>query len=159
MKIISAVAASVLSFFWMAAADAETVKIGVVLPYSGPNSDLGNQVDKAFDLYIKLHAKDFGDNKIELDKTRRRSSIGSECRTVVTELITNDKVRLFAGFVFSPASNRRRAACDAGKDADDHRQCWNSVDHHSVALYRSFFFQHVGSRLPDGHLRSEKLEL
>ena len=60
MKIISAVAASVLTFCWLAASHAETIKVGVVLPYSGANSDLGNQVDKAFDLYVKLHAKDLG---------------------------------------------------------------------------------------------------
>ena len=31
-------------------AQAETVKIGVVLPFSGANADLGHQIDKAFDL-------------------------------------------------------------------------------------------------------------
>ena len=105
MKIINAVAAaSVLAFFWMAVADAETIKIGVVLPYSGPNADLGNQIDKAFDLYIKLHAKDLGDNKIELVKRDEGPASGANARTVVTELITNDKVKLLAGFVFSPGA-------------------------------------------------------
>ena len=50
------------------AASAETVKIGVVLPFSGPNADLGHQIDKAFDLYIKLHAKDIAPNKVEIVK-------------------------------------------------------------------------------------------
>ena len=40
------------------AAQAETVKIGVVVPFSGANADLGHQMDKAFDLYVKLHAQD-----------------------------------------------------------------------------------------------------
>jgi branched-chain amino acid transport system substrate-binding protein len=105
VKIINAVAAaSVLAFFWIAVADAETIKIGVVLPYSGPNADLGNQIDKAFDLYIKLHAKDLGDNKIELVKRDEGPASGANARTVVTELITNDKVKLLAGFVFSPGA-------------------------------------------------------
>ena len=68
MKLTGAFAASFLTLCWAAASHAETIKVGVVLPYSGPNSDLGNQVDKAFDLYVKLHAKDLGDNKIELVK-------------------------------------------------------------------------------------------
>jgi ABC-type branched-subunit amino acid transport system substrate-binding protein len=31
-------------------AQAADIKIGVVLPFSGPNADLGHQIDKAFDL-------------------------------------------------------------------------------------------------------------
>jgi branched-chain amino acid transport system substrate-binding protein len=104
MKVIGAFAASLLACCWSATAHAETIKVGVVLPYSGPNSDLGNQIDKAFDLYVKLHAKDLGDNKIELLKRDEGPASGANVRTVVTELITNDKVKLLAGFVFSPSA-------------------------------------------------------
>jgi branched-chain amino acid transport system substrate-binding protein len=104
MKLIGAFAASFLTLCWAAASHAETIKVGVVLPYSGANSDLGNQVDKAFDLYVKLHAKDLGDNKIELVKRDEGPPSGANARTVVTELITNDKVKLLAGFVFSPSA-------------------------------------------------------
>jgi branched-chain amino acid transport system substrate-binding protein len=104
MKIIAACAATVLALGVAAPARAETVKVGVVLPYSGPNSDLGAQVDRAFDLYVKLHAKDLGDNKIELIKRDEGPASGANARTVVTELITNDKVKLLAGFVFSPSA-------------------------------------------------------
>jgi branched-chain amino acid transport system substrate-binding protein len=104
MKIIGVIAASLLAFCWLGTAGAETVKVGVVLPYSGPMSDLGNQVDKAFDLYVKLHAKDLGDNKIELVKRDEGPPSGANARTVVTELITNDKVKLLTGFMFSPSA-------------------------------------------------------
>ena len=73
-------------------------------PIRAPTSDLGNQIDKAFDLYVKLHAKDLGDNKIELVKRDEGPPSGANARTVVTELITNDKVKLLAGFVFSPSA-------------------------------------------------------
>ena len=49
-------------------ASATTVKIGVVLPFSGANADLGHQMDKAFDLYVKLHAQDIAPHKVELVK-------------------------------------------------------------------------------------------
>ncbi len=104
MKIIAAWAATVLALGVTGPARAETVKVGVVLPYSGPNSDLGTQVDRAFDLYVKLHAKDIGDNKIELIKRDEGPVSGANARTVVTELITNDKVKLLVGFVFSPSA-------------------------------------------------------
>src|ERR1700688_45582 len=85
-------------------ARAESVKIGVVLPFSGANADLGHQIDKAFDLYVKLHAKDIAPNTVELVKRDEGPPTGAVAKTAATELITNDKVQILAGFVFSPSS-------------------------------------------------------
>ena len=85
-------------------AQAENVKIGVVLPFSGANADLGHQMDKAFDLYIKLHAKDIAPNTVTLIKRDEGPPTGAAAKTVATELITNDKVNLLAGFSFSPSA-------------------------------------------------------
>ena len=85
-------------------AHAETVKIGVVLPFSGANADLGHQVDKAFDLYVKLHAKDIAPLNVEIVKRDEGPPTGAVAKTVATELITNDKVQILAGFVFSPSA-------------------------------------------------------
>jgi branched-chain amino acid transport system substrate-binding protein len=86
------------------AAQAETVKIGVVLPFSGANADLGHQIDKAFDLYIKLHAKDIAPHKVEIIKRDEGPPTGAQAKTVATELVTNDKVQILTGFVFSPSA-------------------------------------------------------
>ena len=85
-------------------ADAATVKIGVVLPFSGANADLGHQIDKAFDLYIKLHEKDIAPHKVEIIKRDEGPPTGAQAKTVTTELITNDKVQIVTGFVFSPSA-------------------------------------------------------
>jgi len=85
-------------------AQAETVKIGVVLPFSGANADLGHQIDKAFDLYVKLHAKDIAPHKVEIIKRDEGPPTGAVAKTVTTELITNDKVQVVTGFVFSPSA-------------------------------------------------------
>src|SRR5450432_3598178 len=81
------------------AAQAENIKIGVVLPFSGANADLGYQVDKAFDLYVKLHAKDLAPNTVEIIKRDEGPPTGAVAKTVATELITNDRVQILAGFV------------------------------------------------------------
>ena len=86
------------------AAQAETIKIGVVLPFSGANADLGHQIDKAFDLYVKLHAKDIAPHKIEIIKRDEGPPTGAIAKTAATELITNDKVKILTGFVFSPSA-------------------------------------------------------
>jgi len=85
-------------------AQAANVKIGVVLPFSGANADLGHQVDKAFDLYVKLHEKDIAPHKVEIIKRDEGPPTGAVAKTVTTELITNDKVQLVTGFVFSPSA-------------------------------------------------------
>ena len=86
------------------AAQAQTVKIGVVLPFSGANADLGHQIDKAFDLYLKLHVKDIAPNTVEIIKRDEGPPTGAQAKTVATELITNDKVQMLTGFVFSPSA-------------------------------------------------------
>jgi branched-chain amino acid transport system substrate-binding protein len=85
-------------------AQAQTVKIGVVLPFSGANADLGHQIDKAFDLYIKLHATDIAPYKVDIVKRDEGPPTGALAKTVTTELITNDKVQIVTGFVFSPSA-------------------------------------------------------
>jgi branched-chain amino acid transport system substrate-binding protein len=103
-NLLVALAISAPLFLPAAAVDAETFKIGVVLPYTATDSDNGYQIDKAFDLYLKLHAKELGDDKIELLRRDEGPPSGANARTVVTELITNDKVKLIAGFVSSPSA-------------------------------------------------------
>lgn len=85
-------------------AQADEVKIGVVLPFTGVNADLGTQIDKGFDLYVKLHAKDIAPHTVKLIKRDEGPPSGAQAKTVTTELITNDKVDVLAGYVFSPSA-------------------------------------------------------
>jgi branched-chain amino acid transport system substrate-binding protein len=104
MKAFKWLGLAALAFTVGGTAQAETVKIGVVLPFSGANADLGHQMDKAFDLYVKLHAKDIAPNKVQLIKRDEGPPTGAVAKTVATELITNDKVQLLTGFSFSPSA-------------------------------------------------------
>lgn len=104
MKILRWAGLAALALSLGGAAQAETIKIGVVLPFSGANADLGHQIDKAFDLYVKLHAKDILPNKVEIIKRDEGPPTGAQAKTVTTELITNDKVQILTGFVFSPSA-------------------------------------------------------
>ena len=85
-------------------ARAETIRIGVLFPYSGTNADLGDVADKALDLYVKLHAKDILPNTVELIKRDEGPPSGANAKTAATELITRDKVNLLFGVIFSPSA-------------------------------------------------------
>ncbi len=83
-------------------AHAKTVKVGVVLTYSGGAAQFGDQIQKGMDLYAKLHADKLGGHKIELIKRDSKRPGGDIAKRAVQELITRDKVDILAGFVFSP---------------------------------------------------------
>jgi len=104
MKILRLLGLAALAVTVGGGAQAADVKIGVVLPFSGANADLGHQIDKAFDLYVKLHANDIAPHKVTIVKRDEGPPTGAVAKTVTTELITNDKVQLVTGFVFSPSA-------------------------------------------------------
>ncbi len=104
MKTILWLGALVIGVALAAPAQAETIKIGILLPYSGANADLGDVQDKAIDLYMKLHAKDIAPHKVELIKRDEGPPSGANAKTAATELITRDKVNLILGVVFSPSA-------------------------------------------------------
>ncbi|MGB7182549.1 MAG: ABC transporter substrate-binding protein [Burkholderiaceae bacterium] len=84
------------------AAAAETVKVGVVLTFSGGAAQFGQQIERGMNLYGKLHADQLGEHKIELIKRDSKRPGGDIAKTAVRELIVRDKVDILAGFVFSP---------------------------------------------------------
>jgi branched-chain amino acid transport system substrate-binding protein len=104
MKLLRWLGLTALALTVGTAAQAADVKIGIVLPFSGANADLGHQIDKAFDLYVKLHEKDIAPHKLTIIKRDEGPPTGAVAKTVTTELITNDKVQLVTGFVFSPSA-------------------------------------------------------
>lgn len=102
MRIPSFLGGAALALVLAAAAQAETVKVGVVLTYSGVNAEYGEQMTRAIELYLKLHEKELGGHKIELIKRDSGPPTGAGAKTQVTELITRDHVNMLMGFIFSP---------------------------------------------------------
>ncbi len=100
--------AAVLGFVVAAAsaampAAAETIKIGVILTYSGPNASLGDQIDKGLSLYVKEHQKDLPDG-VTLELVRRDDTGPNPdvAKRIAQELITREHVKFLTGVVWSP---------------------------------------------------------
>src|SRR5262247_3087197 len=83
-------------------AGAQTVKVGVVLPYSGVGAEFAQQVDRGMQVFLKLNPNAFGGYKIELVKRDSKNPSGAEAKTAVQELITQEKVDILTGFIYSP---------------------------------------------------------
>src|SRR5437588_1389528 len=86
-----------------ASAAAQTVKIGVILTYSGPFAQVGDEIDKGLKLYIKEHEKELPAGvKLELvirDDTGPNPDVA---KRLAQELITRDHVQLLTGVLASP---------------------------------------------------------
>jgi branched-chain amino acid transport system substrate-binding protein len=94
-------AAALLAAF-AAGAGAQTVKVGVVLPYTGGGAEFGQQVDRGIQIFMKLNPQAFGPYKIEIVKRDSKNPSGAEAKTAVQELIVQEKVDILTGFIYSP---------------------------------------------------------
>ena len=104
MRLLTSAALAALALGLGAAARAETVKVGIILPFAGVNADLGDAEKKGFDLYLKLHAKDILPHTVQVIERDEGPPSGANAKTVATELITRDKVHIITGVVFSPSA-------------------------------------------------------
>jgi branched-chain amino acid transport system substrate-binding protein len=93
---------------------AATIKIGLLLPYSGPSASLGQQIDRGISLYMKLNPKVPGGHKIELVKRDTTGPSPDVAKRLAQELITRDKVAMLSGVVFS---NNALAIADLSRRA------------------------------------------
>src|ERR1035438_4708087 len=82
---------------------AQTVKVGVINTYSGPLAAAGEQMDRGIKLYMKLHETDLPPGvKIELVKRDDTGPNPEVAKRLAQELITQDKVQLLTGVIWTP---------------------------------------------------------
>jgi branched-chain amino acid transport system substrate-binding protein len=94
-------------------AQAQEVRVGVALPYTGVGAELAQQIDRGMQQYLKLNpVKGY---KITLVKRDVKDPSGANARTVVQELLTQDKVDVLAGWVYSPNAIASAPIVNAGK--------------------------------------------
>ena len=113
LKLGVALAAALLALPTIAAA--KTVKVGVVLPFSGGAAQLGDQIEKGLMLYYNQHKGELGGNDIEIIKRDSQNPSGDVARRLVQELLTRDNVDILTGFVFSPDAMKSADLFTAGK--------------------------------------------
>src|SRR2546423_2336761 len=84
-------------------AAAQTVKIGVVNTFTGPQAMFGEMTDRAFKLYEKLHDRDLPPGvKLEFLSRDDGGPNPDKARQLAQELVVRDRVQLLAGVAFTP---------------------------------------------------------
>jgi len=79
----------------------ETVKVGVILPMTGPFASTGRQVEAGIKAYMALNGDTAGGKKIEL-VLRDDASTADQTRRIAQELVVNDGVKMLVGFGLTP---------------------------------------------------------
>jgi len=103
MKKVAAAVALGLGLGMSATAFAqETVKVGVILPYSGPFADAANQLQAGIDLYIAKHGDTVAGKKIELIKKDTGGPAADVAQRMAQELVVRDGADILAGFALTP---------------------------------------------------------
>src|SRR5262245_44334592 len=92
-RVLAASAALALS---AALAQAQEVKVGVNLPYTGIGAEFAQLVDRGMEIYLKLNADKVKPYKITLIKRDAKNPGGNDSRVVTQELLTQDNVDILA---------------------------------------------------------------
>ncbi len=112
---LAGAAAAALAVALALPAAAQTVKVGVILTYSGAQASLGDQVDKGIDLYVKEHAQDLPPGvTVSLDK-RDDTFNADVAKRLAQELVTREHVNILAGVIGTPAANAIAPLATAAK--------------------------------------------
>jgi branched-chain amino acid transport system substrate-binding protein len=96
-------------------ADAQEVKVGVALPFTGIGAEFGQLVDRGMELYLKLNADKVRPYTIKLIKRDVKDPGGANAKIAVQELLTQDNVDVLAGWIYSPNAIASAPIVTAGK--------------------------------------------
>jgi branched-chain amino acid transport system substrate-binding protein len=95
-------AGAALAFGLSGAALAEdTVKIGLILPMTGPSASTGREIEAAVKLYMQQNGDKIAGKKIEVI-TRDDTGQADITKRLAQELVVNEKVAVIAGFGLTP---------------------------------------------------------
>jgi branched-chain amino acid transport system substrate-binding protein len=102
-KILYGLAGLALALVGASAADAQdTVKIGIINPYSGQFADTAIQMDNAIKLYVKLHGDTVAGKKLEFIRKDVGGVAPDLAKRLAQELVVRDHADILAGFALTP---------------------------------------------------------
>jgi branched-chain amino acid transport system substrate-binding protein len=80
----------------------ETIKVGLILPYSGPFADAANQLEAGINLYVAKNGDTVAGKKIEFIRKDTGGPNPDVAKRLAQELVVRDGVDIIAGFALTP---------------------------------------------------------
>lgn len=102
LRVTAVFGALALAGFSMQAQAQDTVKIGLIAPFTGAFALYGKQMEVGMRAYIKVHGDTVAGKKIEIIKRDTTGPLPEVSKRLAQELVVRDKVDFLAGFAFTP---------------------------------------------------------
>jgi branched-chain amino acid transport system substrate-binding protein len=80
----------------------DTVRIGLIMPYSGQFADTAVQMDNGIKLYVQRHGASVAGKKIEFIRKDTGGVAPDVAKRLAQELVVRENVDILAGFVLTP---------------------------------------------------------
>ena len=80
----------------------DTIKVGLIAPFSGPFADYGKQMEGGIKAYMALHGDTVGGKKIQIIMKDTTGPAPEIAKRLAQELVVRDKVDFLAGFGLTP---------------------------------------------------------
>lgn len=120
-----------------------TIKIGLILPYSGQFADTATQMDNGIKLYMKQRGDTVAGKKIEIIRKDSGGVAPDVAKRLAQELIVRDNVDLLTGWVLTPNT---LAASDVSAQAKKFMVIMNAAT--SIITTKSPYSVRVSLTLP-----------
>jgi branched-chain amino acid transport system substrate-binding protein len=120
-----------------------TIKIGLILPYSGQFADTATQIDNGIKLYIKQNGETVAGKKIEVIRKDTGGVAPDVAKRLAQELVVRDQVDILAGFVLTPNA---LAVTDVSEQAKKFMVIMNAAT--SIITTKSQYVTRVSTTLP-----------
>jgi branched-chain amino acid transport system substrate-binding protein len=143
-KILCGLAAIMLALLGVGPASAQdTIKVGLIISYSGQFADTGAQMDNAIKLYVKQHGDTVAGKKIEFIRKDTGGIAPDLAKRLAQELIVRDHANIIAGFTLTPNA---MAAADVSAEAKTFMVDMNAAT--SVITTKSPYLVRTSSTTP-----------
>ena len=121
----------------------DTVKIGLIISYSGQFADTGAQMDNAIKLYVKQHGDTVAGKKIEFIRKDTGGVAPDVAKRLAQELIVRDYADIIAGFALTPNA---LAAADVSAEAKKFMVVMNAAT--SIITLKSPYIARTSTTTP-----------
>ncbi|WP_378943219.1 ABC transporter substrate-binding protein [Paracoccus sp. R86501] len=101
-RFVSTVVAATICTAASGMAYGDTIKVGVIAPFSGPFAVYGQQYQQAIETYAAQNGTTAGDHEIEFVYKDVGGPNPDQARSLAQELLIRDQVDYLAGFTFTP---------------------------------------------------------
>jgi branched-chain amino acid transport system substrate-binding protein len=141
--LLAAAVAFVPSLLPAASRAQDTIKIGVIMPFSGQFADPTTQIDDGIKLYLKQHGDKLAGRSVELIRKDNGGINPPVAKRLAQELVTRDNVDILAGFALTPNA---LAAADVSAEAKKFMVVMNAAT--AIVTTKSPYMVRVSFTIP-----------